>query len=233
MNTLVTGGAGYIGSHAVLRLLENDYAVTIVDDLSRGNRAAIEVLRPLGDLEFVESDLGDRAVVAGVLRERGVECVMHFGALAYVGESVEDPSKYYRENVINTWNLLEAMRAAECRDIVFSSTAATYGEPIETPRRTVTSAAIHTWSPITTGSAASGRSASTSMHRGISPPTTSRWPTIGSMIGRRVSLPWGAHGSTRASRMRSLRRFIINSKAAALDSKAAALSREAVATSCS
>ncbi|MCP3904915.1 MAG: UDP-glucose 4-epimerase GalE [Planctomycetes bacterium] len=129
MNVLVTGGAGYIGSHAALRLLETGHAVTIVDDLSRGRRAAVDRLEPLGDLAFVETDIGARERVAGVFRDRRIDLVMHFGALAYVGESVEQPLRYYRSNAAGTLAVLEAMEDAGVTRIVFSSTCATYGAP--------------------------------------------------------------------------------------------------------
>ncbi len=80
MNVLVTGGAGYIGSHAALRLLTDGHAVTIFDDLSRGNRGAVEALQPLGDLCFVEAELGDRAQLDKALTDRSIEVVMHFAA---------------------------------------------------------------------------------------------------------------------------------------------------------
>jgi UDP-glucose 4-epimerase len=129
MNVMVTGGAGFIGSHAVLRLLEDGHAVTVVDDLSRGNRGAIDALGSLGDLHFVESEVGDAAVVEAALRDRSIELVMHFAARAYVGESVREPLLYYRKNTAATLALLEAMEAQGVAKIVFSSTAATYGEP--------------------------------------------------------------------------------------------------------
>jgi UDP-glucose 4-epimerase len=131
MRVLVTGGAGYIGSHAALRLLEDGHAVTIVDDLSRGHRAAVEILRPFGDLQFIECDHGDRPRVAALLRERDIELVMHFGAKAYVGESVEMPLVYYRNNAAGALSLIEAIDEAGVRRLVFSSTCAVYGEPDE------------------------------------------------------------------------------------------------------
>ena len=123
---LVAGGAGYIGSHTVRRLRRDGVATVVLDNLSTGHRPAVQ-----GDFE--EVDLGDRAGLERVFREHRPAAVIHFAAKCYVGESVEDPAKYYQENVAYTWNLLEAMRAASCRDIVFSSTCATYGEPVEIP----------------------------------------------------------------------------------------------------
>jgi UDP-glucose 4-epimerase len=129
MNVLVTGGAGYIGSHAALRLMADGHTVTVIDDLSRGNTGAIDVLRAAGDLHFVKADIGDRKAVADLLRDRSIEVVMHFAALAEVGESVQEPLRYYRNNLAGTVSLLEAMDACGVNRMVFSSTCATYGEP--------------------------------------------------------------------------------------------------------
>ncbi|MEE8459367.1 MAG: UDP-glucose 4-epimerase GalE [Phycisphaerales bacterium] len=129
MNVLVTGGAGYIGSHAALRLLNDGHAVTIVDDLSRGNRGAVDVLLPLGDACFVETSLADQAKLERVLSDRSIDMVMHFAAKAYVGESVRIPLEYYRTNTAGALTLLEAMVACGVNRLVFSSTCATYGEP--------------------------------------------------------------------------------------------------------
>ena len=123
---LVPGGAGYIGSHCVRQLQRAGVPVVVLDDLSTGHGAAIDA-----PLEVV--DLADREGLRRVFRQHEPTAVIHFAAKCYVGESVEDPAKYYRENVVNTWHLLEAMREAGCRDIVFSSTCATYGEPVEIP----------------------------------------------------------------------------------------------------
>ncbi len=122
---LITGGAGYIGSHTTRLFRERGVETIVLDNLSTGHRAAIE-----GPFEDV--DLGDREALLAVLAKHKPTAVVHFAAKTYVGES-ENPSIYYRENVIHTWNLLEAMRAAEVRSIVFSSTCATYGDPVEVP----------------------------------------------------------------------------------------------------
>jgi UDP-glucose 4-epimerase len=129
MNVLVTGGAGYIGSHAALRLLDLGHAVTVVDDLSRGNRGAVEVLARHGDFQFVESDLAALAPIEDAMRRRKIDLVMHFAALAYVGESVEQPLRYWRVNVGGILSLLEAMASCGVDRLVFSSSCATYGEP--------------------------------------------------------------------------------------------------------
>jgi UDP-glucose 4-epimerase len=130
VNILVTGGAGYIGSHAVMRLLEDGHAVTVVDDLSRGNRGAIAALQAIKPAcHFVHADVGDRKVIEPLLRERRIELVMHFAALAYVGESMQQPLRYYRANSAAALALFESMDAAGVKRMVFSSTCATYGEP--------------------------------------------------------------------------------------------------------
>ncbi|HUR28258.1 MAG TPA: UDP-glucose 4-epimerase GalE [Planctomycetota bacterium] len=123
---LITGGAGYIGSHTTRLFRELGVATIVLDNLSTGHRQFVQ-----GDFE--EADLGDRAALERVFAKRRPAAVVHFAAKTYVGESVTEPSIYYRENVHNTWNLLEAMRASGCRDIVFSSSCATYGNPLRTP----------------------------------------------------------------------------------------------------
>lgn len=133
MNILVTGGAGYIGSHAVQRLLRDGHTVIALDNLFRGHIEAMEALKPTagGRLHFVKGDVGDRPHVEDLLRKHHIEAVMHFAALAYVGESVQQPLRYYRANATCALALLEACDAAGVTKIVFSSTCATYGEPSE------------------------------------------------------------------------------------------------------
>ncbi|HZI80611.1 MAG TPA: UDP-glucose 4-epimerase GalE [Vicinamibacterales bacterium] len=126
---LVTGGAGYIGSHAVKALRAAGYRVTIYDNLSAGHRWAA-----LG-APLVEGDIRDVDAVRRALRETGASAVMHFAAWLNVSDSVSDPVGYYRNNVIGTLSTLEAMAAESCRRFVFSSTCAVYGEPVETPIR--------------------------------------------------------------------------------------------------
>ncbi len=137
MTVLVTGGAGYIGSHAVQRLLRDGHRVLAVDNLFRGHAEAIDALRPTaeGRLIFVRADLGDRDLIARLLIEHRVTTVMHFAAMAYVGESVDMPLRYYRNNTAATLSLLEAVQESwngaggGVEKFVFSSTCATYGEP--------------------------------------------------------------------------------------------------------
>ena len=127
MRILVTGGAGYVGSHCVRHLLAAGHEVVVFDNLSRGHAAAV----PTGLL--VQGDLSDQAKLAALLGECRIEAVMHFAALALVGESVEQPHLYYANNVLGSWHLLEAMRVAGVRKVVFSSTTATYGTPEKMP----------------------------------------------------------------------------------------------------
>jgi len=126
---LVTGGAGYIGSHACKALAGAGFQPVVFDNLSRGHREAVR----WGPL--VEGDLADRQRLCAALIEHKVEAVMHFAAYAYVGESVADPALYYRNNLGGTLSLLEAMREAGVGEIVFSSTCATYGIPDGVPIR--------------------------------------------------------------------------------------------------
>jgi UDP-glucose 4-epimerase len=127
---LVTGGAGYIGSHTVLALKQAGYEVLILDNLVYGHRDLVEqVLK----VELMEGDTGDRDFLDKLFESRDIAAVMHFSAYAYVGESVSNPAKYYRNNVIGTITLLEAMLAHEVKKFVFSSTCATYGVPEVVP----------------------------------------------------------------------------------------------------
>ncbi len=126
---LVTGGAGYVGSHACKALARAGYLPVVFDNLSRGRREAVR----WGPL--VEGDLADMARLSAALAEHRVAAVMHFAAYAYVGESAVDPALYYRNNLGGTLSLLEAMRHAGVGEIVFSSTCATYGTPDAVPIR--------------------------------------------------------------------------------------------------
>ncbi|KAF8390956.1 hypothetical protein HHK36_023256 [Tetracentron sinense] len=136
-HVLVTGGAGYIGSHAVLRLLKDSHRVTIVDNLSRGNLGAIEVLQEKfpepGRLQFIYADLGDAKAVNKIFAENAFDAVIHFAAVAYVGESTLDPLRYYHNITSNTLVVLEAMAAHDVKTLIYSSTCATYGEPEKMP----------------------------------------------------------------------------------------------------
>mgnify|MGYP000892639096 FL=1 len=128
MNVLVVGGAGYIGSHAAKILIEAGHQVTVVDNLFRGHRKAVPPAAA-----FHQAALSETAALERILRERKIDCVMHFAALAYVGESVTAPLTYYENNTAGTVSLLKAMQQAGVKRLVFSSTCATYGEPTSVP----------------------------------------------------------------------------------------------------
>ena len=127
MAVLVTGGAGYIGSHTVAELLEKNEEVIVVDNLEKGHKDAV-----LGG-KLIVGDLRDKEFIKNVFYQNDIEAVIHFAAYIEVGESVSNPLKYYNNNVAVTLNLLEAMREAKVDKVVFSSTAATYGEPENIP----------------------------------------------------------------------------------------------------
>ena len=124
---LVTGGAGYIGSHAVRHFLERGHDVWVFDNLSKGHRKAVPAER------LLVGDLSESARVDHALLSQRIEAVVHFAAFLDVGESVREPGKYYQNNVVNTLNLLESMRRHGVKRIVFSSTAATFGVPDKMP----------------------------------------------------------------------------------------------------
>src|SRR5829696_3079359 len=125
MNVLVAGGAGYIGSHTTKRLKETGHFPVIYDNAARGHRAVAAILK----CPAIFSDLNDRAALTAALRQHKIDCVMHFAAYAYVGESVEKPLMYYWNNVATTVSVLQAMQQAGVDRFVFSSTCAVYGNP--------------------------------------------------------------------------------------------------------
>ncbi|MCS7211439.1 MAG: UDP-glucose 4-epimerase GalE [Chloroherpetonaceae bacterium] len=127
MKVLVTGGAGYIGSHGVRQLQRAGYQTLVVDNLIYGHRDFLE------KSEHMIGDLQDQAFVESIFAKHTISAVMHFAAFAYVGESVQEPAKYYRNNLVATLNLLDAMRAYGVKYFIFSSTCATYGEPKQVP----------------------------------------------------------------------------------------------------
>ena len=127
-NVLVTGGAGYIGSHAVLALTDADWTVSVIDDLSTGNRKVVP-----DDVAFFEGNIADRPFVEGVLREQQIGAIMHFAGSIVVPESVEQPLKYYSNNTLASHALISAAVEAGVKHILFSSTAAVYGEAERVP----------------------------------------------------------------------------------------------------
>ncbi len=127
MNVLVTGGAGYVGSHALIELLGAGHTPVVFDNLSEGHEQAV------GGCRLVRGDLADEEQIAAALEEAGAEAVMHFAASAYVGESVTNPEKYYFNNVVSSLRLLRAMRRKGVEKLVFSSSCTLYGVPASVP----------------------------------------------------------------------------------------------------
>lgn len=127
MNILVVGGAGYIGSQMVKELLDRGHEVVILDNLSAGHREAV-----LGG-EFVLGDMADKDLLNRLFTEHRFDGVMHFAAFIQVEESVQQPGKYYQNNLANTLNLLDAMVGHKVNNFIFSSTAAIFGEPLYIP----------------------------------------------------------------------------------------------------
>ena len=131
MKVLVTGGAGYIGSHTCVELLEAGHEVFVIDNLSNGHEAALERVRGITncELQFMNADIRDANALDKVFKIFKPDSVIHFAGLKAVGESVTDPLMYYGVNVGGSISLLAAMTRAECNNIVFSSSATVYGEP--------------------------------------------------------------------------------------------------------
>jgi UDP-glucose 4-epimerase len=125
---LVTGGAGYIGSHAVLALKDSGWPVAVIDDLSNGTREVVPE-----DVPFYEGNVADRALIDRIFKERQIEAIMHFAGSIVVPESIEQPLKYYANNTLASHALISAAVQAGVKHILFSSTAATYGIPQRVP----------------------------------------------------------------------------------------------------
>ena len=128
MPILVTGGAGYIGSHAMLALKDAGWSVSVIDDLSNGARSAVP-----GDVPFYEGDIAEGSLVARIFAEQGIQAIMHFAGSIVVPESVERPLDYYRNNTVGSHALIGAAVRAGVKHILFSSTAAVYGAPEQVP----------------------------------------------------------------------------------------------------
>lgn len=126
-SVVVAGGAGYIGSHMVRMLRDDGYQAVVVDNLATGHAEAV------GDAVFRNGDIGDRAFMGALLREFRPACVMHFAAASLVGESVTNPAKYWRNNLVQTLGLLDTMLECGVKQFIFSSTAAVFGNPVEVP----------------------------------------------------------------------------------------------------
>jgi UDP-glucose 4-epimerase len=137
MNILLTGGAGYIGSHTYVALVEAGYAPIILDDFSNSHPRVLERLQVITSkpVTCIEGDVADKALVGRVLKQHDIAGAVHFAAFKAVGESVQQPLKYYRNNIGGAISLFEAMQEAGCRTLVFSSSATVYGDPASVPIR--------------------------------------------------------------------------------------------------
>ena len=135
MTILVTGGAGYIGSHTCVELLNAGYDVVIIDNLYNSNQKAVDRIEEITGkkVKFYPDDMMDRAAVKRVFDENKIDAAIHFAGLKAVGESVHKPIEYYRTNIGSTLNLTDEMRAHGCKNIIFSSSATVYGDPAEIP----------------------------------------------------------------------------------------------------
>ena len=134
---LVTGGAGYIGSHTVVDLLENNYNVVIIDNFSNSKPKVLENIKKITnkDFKFYEGDVQDKKLLEKIFTENKIEGVIHFAALKAVGESVEKPLEYYHNNLFSTITLLEVMKKYNSKNFIFSSSATVYGVPKSLPLR--------------------------------------------------------------------------------------------------
>ena len=130
---LITGAAGYIGSHTAINFVNNNYDIVIFDNLETGHIETVESLKKLGNVQFEQGDLRNIEDIDRVFEKYSIDAVIHFAAFSLVGESVTNPAKYYRNNTYGTLNLLDSMVKHDVKKIVFSSTCATYGEPNYTP----------------------------------------------------------------------------------------------------
>ncbi|HIW18355.1 UDP-glucose 4-epimerase [Faecalicoccus acidiformans] len=135
MHILVTGGAGYIGSHTCVELLEAGYEVIVVDNLYNSNRKAIERIQQIThkEVKFYEEDILNKDALRKIFQENAIDAVIHFAGLKAVGESVQKPIEYYTVNISGTLNLISVMKEFNCKNIIFSSSATVYGDPQEIP----------------------------------------------------------------------------------------------------
>ncbi len=135
MKVLVTGGAGFIGSHTCVELLENGHEVVVVDNLSNSSEKSLERVKELTgkDFAFYKGDILDDELLNKIFKENDIDCCIHFAGLKAVGESVAKPWEYYNNNISGTLNLLKVMKENGCKNIIFSSSATVYGDPQEIP----------------------------------------------------------------------------------------------------
>ena len=135
MTILVTGGAGFIGSHTCVELLNNGYDVVVIDNLYNSSEKSLERVKEITgkNLKFYKGDILDNDCLDKIFRENDIDCVIHFAGLKAVGESVHKPWEYYNNNITGSLTLIDAMRKAGCKNLIFSSSATVYGNPAEIP----------------------------------------------------------------------------------------------------
>ncbi|MBS3822116.1 MAG: UDP-glucose 4-epimerase, partial [Phycisphaerae bacterium] len=133
MNVLLTGGAGFVGSHVVRALEATGHRCVVFDNLCKGHPEALEFSRTTGGVELVVADVADKSALVNAMQEHAIDAVIHLAAFIEAGESVEKPDKYFSNNTMIGMTLLDAMRDADVRRLVFSSTAAVYGTPERVP----------------------------------------------------------------------------------------------------
>ena len=147
--TLVTGGAGYIGSHTLIELINNNFDVVVVDNLVNSSRESLQRVKQITghEIPFIEADVRDQSVLDDIFTTYSIDSVIHFAGLKAVGESVAKPLEYYDNNLVSTLALLEAMREHSIKQLVFSSSATVYGNPSELPLRETSTVGVGLTNP--------------------------------------------------------------------------------------
>ena len=147
--TLVTGGAGYIGSHTLIELINNNFDVVVVDNLVNSSRESLQRVKQITghEIPFIEADVRDQSVLDDIFTTYSIDSVIHFAGLKAVGESVAKPLEYYDNNLVSTLALLEAMRKHGVKQLVFSSSATVYGNPSELPLRETSTVGVGLTNP--------------------------------------------------------------------------------------
>ena len=146
---LVTGGAGYIGSHTLIELINNNFEVAVIDNLANSSRESLRRVEQIAGYEipFIEADVRDQSVLDDIFTTYSIDSVIHFAGLKAVGESVAKPLEYYDNNLVSTMTLLEAMRKHSVKQLVFSSSATVYGSPSELPLRETSTVGVGLTNP--------------------------------------------------------------------------------------
>ena len=147
--TLVTGGAGYIGSHTLIELINNNFEVVVIDNLANSSRESLRRVEQITghEIPFIEADVRDQSALDDIFTTYSIDSVIHFAGLKAVGESVAKPLEYYDNNLVSTMTLLEAMREHSVKQLVFSSSATVYGSPSELPLRETSTVGIGLTNP--------------------------------------------------------------------------------------